>query len=70
MRHGKDNLSAAEYAEVVVCLWKKQESPDFDEFWETECGHTWALMEGGLEDNQVQFCPYCGQLIKETNHAR
>ena len=45
-----------------TCTWKRD---DIDDMWETECGQGWTMLEGGLEDNKVKYCPYCGCKIIE-----
>ena len=44
------------------CEWKYD---DMEDFWETQCGNVWIMLEGGLIDNKVLYCPYCGCKIKE-----
>ena len=46
------------------CKWKKVEDYSGDVRWETECDEAWQFTEGGIKDNNVNFCPYCGKQIK------
>ncbi|PKY09811.1 hypothetical protein B1757_13060 [Acidithiobacillus marinus] len=50
----KDN--AEEY-----CSWQYDE----DGFYATGCGRGFTLNEGDLQENEFQFCPYCGKKIKD-----
>ena len=33
-------------------------------YYTTECGQTWSFESGGIKDNNVKFCPFCGGRIK------
>jgi len=43
-----------------MCDWTYDE--DYD-YYETECGETFCLIDGDLNTNKFKFCPYCGQKI-------
>lgn len=48
------------------CKWTYSEEDDLDtEFWATECGQSFVLMEGTPKENGMKFCCYCGREIKE-----
>lgn len=47
------------HGEKHGCKWK----PDEDSVYSTSCGNEWQFTEGGLEDNQIKFCPYCSGKI-------
>lgn len=39
------------------CVWTDED------FYETSCGHTWVFNDGSPEDNNANFCPFCGGKI-------
>lgn len=41
------------------CQWNRDE----DSVYSTGCGNEWQFTDGGLEDNQIKFCPYCSGKI-------
>lgn len=41
----------------MTCKWEYD--PDLDA-WETECDHMFILNDGTPRDNEMSFCPYCG----------
>lgn len=41
----------------AVCLWSEVA---WDDFWDTECGNKHQFTFGGPEENDYDFCPYCG----------
>ena len=40
---------------------------DLDGFWMTKCGETWEFTAGGVKENRISYCPYCGRRIKEKD---
>ncbi len=52
--------------ETEKCVWKL----DFGwEDWDTGCGKTYYIEEGGPKDNQMRFCCYCGKPLEENRVA-
>jgi len=47
------------HTEQDGCQW----IPDEDSVYSTGCGNEWQFTDGGLEDNQIKFCPYCSGKI-------
>ena len=45
------------------CEWKL-ESDEWST-WATGCKSSFAFTEGNIEDNSLEYCPYCGHKIKE-----
>ena len=43
-----------------TCYWKYE---DMDCFYETACGVTWSFVDGGIEENGVNFCHSCGKKV-------
>jgi hypothetical protein len=45
-----------------VCAWEL----DFDgEVYDTDCGQSFAIIEGTLSENGMRFCCYCGKRLEE-----
>lgn len=45
------------------CLWTRD---DQECCWETTCKNAFVILSGGPEDNNFNFCPYCGKPIHEV----
>lgn len=43
------------------CTWR-----DTGPYWATGCGNAFWFEEGGPEENDMRFCPYCGKPLKEA----
>jgi hypothetical protein len=46
-----------------TCYWRRDGS---FESYETACGHCWQFINGGVKDNEVKFCMYCGLPVEES----
>ncbi len=57
-------INAVVIVEEKVCEWKGD-----DEFntYHTQCEKSFQLMEGTTKDNEMKFCCYCGEKIKEKD---
>ncbi len=47
------------------CWWEYDE---FENSWHTTCGNAWCFEDGGVKENGVNFCPFCGlsvAIVKE-----
>jgi len=60
----------AEHARIVrrwmaarICEWRWD---DADEYWKTDCGRAFCLIDGTPKDNDYTYCPGCGRLIIEV----
>jgi len=42
-----------------ICNWIWNDDPDM-ESWNTDCGETFCLIEGGTQENHYLYCPKCG----------
>lgn len=42
------------------CIW---EGEPFGGDYKTKCGNRWQFIDGGIEDNNISYCPYCGRHI-------
>lgn len=54
---GKREICVSDY----VCEWKYNNS---EYYWESSCEHLHIFMSDGPEENEYDFCPYCGKKIK------
>ena len=50
---------------VQVCEWSTDPSDDFDDTWQTECGHEFIINDGKPSENDMQFCCFCGRKLDE-----
>jgi hypothetical protein len=46
-----------------VCGWHQDDEGDTS--WATSCGKYFVLNEGTPLENEMVFCPYCGQVLQE-----
>lgn len=46
-----------------TCQWHYFDYPATDCEFEGECGVVWAMTDGGLAENGMNFCPRCGGAI-------
>lgn len=51
-----------EAVETKVCEWSFVES---DGYWSTTCGGAFNIDHGTPTENNMHFCPYCGQVLNE-----
>lgn len=45
------------------CEWAQ----DIDGVWQTECGNMFCIDEGTPQENQLNYCPYCGKHLMQIN---
>lgn len=46
--------------------WVEKEWFDGDTYYDcSACGHSWVTIEGTPQDNEMNYCPYCGCHMKE-----
>ena len=48
------------------CVWTENDSG----WWETTCQNEFSLTDGSPAENGMNFCPYCGRLLKEQAYVR
>ena len=46
------------------CRWKQDDTGD----WFTRCGEGWTFTDGGVAENRIKFCPYCGKPIEAVEY--
>jgi hypothetical protein len=52
--------------EEAVCNWRQPTYDNFDaNYWDADCGKSWAITEGTPTENGMKFCHGCGKPIKE-----
>ncbi|MCS3423419.1 hypothetical protein M2403_002020 [Rahnella sp. BIGb0603] len=47
------------HTEQDGCQW----NPDENLVYSTGCGNEWQFTEGGIEENEITYCPYCSGKI-------
>lgn len=47
--------------EKKSCYWKEDE----DGNWSSACGSLFVFLNGGPNENDFGYCPYCGGLLHE-----
>lgn len=50
---------------VDTCCWKE----DIDGNYDTDCGQTFVLIAGDLEENGMRFCCYCGKALTSLRYC-
>lgn len=54
------------FADASVCNWRQPTYGHSDaNYWDTDCGKSWAITEGTPTENGMKFCHGCGKPIKE-----
>jgi hypothetical protein len=51
---------------VKTCEWCTD--AEDGEVYETSCGKVWQFIDGGLSENSLKFCPFCGGRVKDVSH--
>ena len=51
-------------AKIKYCDWKQD--IEGESIYETKCGNTFQITDGGLDDNKMKYCCYCGKRINEV----
>ena len=55
---------AATQSEHGECIWTYNDEPN--DYWQTECGNAFQLVDGKPSGNYMTYCPYCGRKIAEA----
>ena len=48
----------------ATCLWTEDE----DGVWNTACSESWILETGKPRDNNMRFCPFCGNPLRQRSY--
>lgn len=46
------------------CKWVSDFDMDCENSFDTNCGHTFIIINGTPAENNMKYCPYCGKVIK------
>jgi len=46
------------------CIWTL-EDPENERYYETDCEEAFFFSVGGIKENRVKYCPFCGKKIRE-----
>jgi hypothetical protein len=46
----------------AICHWTYDA---YDDYWESECEEALVFMDGGPAENNMRYCPYCGNRLAE-----
>ena len=46
-----------------ICEWSQEEE---SYIWESDCGGTFILEDGGPEENKMKYCCFCGKPLVQT----
>lgn len=65
LRHTK---TVKDVAPVKHGHWIEQDGFDGDTYYDcSACGHSWVTIEGTPQDNEMNYCPYCGAHMDEVS---
>ncbi len=53
-------------AEDTRCKWTSDVG-EMDGYYTTDCGHAVTFNDGGVKENEVTFCNYCGKRVEEAS---
>lgn len=63
-----DNASTIEAEPVRHGHWIEKDGFDGDTYYDcSACGHSWVTIEGTPQDNEMNYCPYCGAHMDEVS---
>ncbi len=49
---------------IGSCVWSPSDPEDVDLLWSTTCKHEFVFLDGGPVENEIKFCPFCGDLVE------
>jgi hypothetical protein len=52
-------------AQPAPCTWTKSADPHMPDTYHATCGVVWTFTDGGPAENDVRFCPGCGNKVEE-----
>lgn len=62
----RERDEARESGKIGSCVWDLIEEASGDPIWSTTCKNEFVFIDGGPEENEMKFCPYCGGIIEIT----
>ena len=48
-------------SDIKYCTWTENS----DHYWDTSCHNSFCLDDGTPKDNEMNFCCYCGETLKQ-----
>lgn len=57
------------FAEPAQCTWTKSPDPSAPDTYSATCGAVWTFTDGGPTENDMHFCPKCGNRLMEGGAA-
>ena len=62
-------VRADERTQPATCTWTKSADPHAPDTFDATCGAVWTFTDGGPTDNDMHFCPKCGNKVVEGGAA-
>jgi hypothetical protein len=53
------------HQEPDACTWSQVDDEYTPDTWEATCGAMWTFTDGGPKDNDMKFCPNCGNHVEQ-----
>jgi hypothetical protein len=47
-------------ADRTICAWTPMDREEMPGSYEGDCGVAWSFIDGGIQDNDLKYCPKCG----------
>lgn len=57
------------FAQPSKCTWTKSPDPSTPDTYSATCGAVWTFTDGGPTENDMHFCPKCGNILMEGGAA-
>jgi hypothetical protein len=64
----RDYAESLEALRQAKCTWT-HEGAWGDDCWEGTCGATWYFSVGGPDENDMKFCPQCGNNLVQSTQS-
>jgi hypothetical protein len=61
--HGENERLKA--VQPAPCTWTQSPDPHMPDTFNATCGVVWTFTDGGPAENDVRFCPGCGNKVVE-----
>jgi hypothetical protein len=52
-----------------VCAWTPMDREEMPGTYEGDCGVAWSFIDGGIQDNDLKYCPRCGGEVIDIDAA-
>ena len=60
-----DTTFAVPPTQPTTCTWTQSTDPHMPDTYHSPCGVAWTFTEGGPVENDMHFCPKCGNHITQ-----